>query len=117
MSLPILQDAALRAIEADHASVTPPLMERAGAGAARVAQEMLAGSEAGPHPTLIIAGPGNNGGDAFVVARLLKEARHTPHVLFAGDPALLPARQGGRMPPGWLPVAPACAIIRPRNRV
>ena len=47
MSLPILQAAALRAIEADNAAVIPSLMERAGAGAARVAREMLAETEIG----------------------------------------------------------------------
>ncbi|MDP2171754.1 MAG: NAD(P)H-hydrate dehydratase [Rhodocyclaceae bacterium] len=107
MSLPILQDAALRAIEADHAAITPSLMERAGSGAARVAQEMLAGTGTGPHPTLIIAGPGNNGGDAFVVARLLKEAKHTPHVLFAGDPALLPGA-ARRAHTAWLAAGGTC---------
>ncbi|MBA3031739.1 MAG: NAD(P)H-hydrate dehydratase [Gammaproteobacteria bacterium] len=107
MSLPILQDAALRAIEADHASITPPLMERAGAGAARVAQEMLAGAEGSSRPILIVAGPGNNGGDAFVVARLLKEVRHNPHVLFAGDPTLLPGA-ARRAHSAWLAAGGTC---------
>ncbi|MEW5781513.1 MAG: NAD(P)H-hydrate dehydratase [Pseudomonadota bacterium] len=85
MHTAILQVQALRALEAAHADATPSLMERAGACAARIALEMLEGR------ALILAGPGNNGGDAFVVARLLKEAGHTPVVLFAGDSNKLPA--------------------------
>jgi hydroxyethylthiazole kinase-like uncharacterized protein yjeF len=107
MSLPILQAAALRAIEADNAAVIPSLMERAGAAAARVAREMLAETEIGRHPPLIAAGPGNNGGDAFVVARLLKETKHNPHVLFAGDPNLLPGA-ARRAHAAWLAAGGTC---------
>ncbi|MEW6514972.1 MAG: NAD(P)H-hydrate dehydratase [Pseudomonadota bacterium] len=85
MNTTILQATALRALEVEFAHVTPSLMERAGACAARVALETLAGR------ALILAGPGNNGGDAFVVARRLKEAGHEPVVLFAGKPDTLPA--------------------------
>jgi hydroxyethylthiazole kinase-like uncharacterized protein yjeF len=83
-----LQAPALRAIEVAHASIKPSLMERAGSCAARIAGEILANMEGSP---LILAGPGNNGGDAFVVARLLKDAGHAPRVVFNGDPARLPA--------------------------
>ena len=44
-------------------------MERAGAAAADVARR-LAGDRAGP--IVVLAGPGNNGGDALVVARVLR---------------------------------------------
>ena len=84
MHTAILQAATLRALEAAHADAKPSLMERAGACAAQRALAMLSGR------ALILAGPGNNGGDAFVVARRLKEAGHTPSVLFAGDPLHLP---------------------------
>ena len=39
----------------------------------------------------LFAGPGNNGGDAFVVARHLKQWWHRVVVVFAGDAANLPA--------------------------
>ncbi len=84
MHTAILQAASLRALEAAHADVTPSLMERAGACAAQRALAMLDGR------ALVLAGPGNNGGDAFVVARHMKAAGHAPTVLFAGDPARLP---------------------------
>jgi NAD(P)H-hydrate epimerase len=68
------------------------LMENAGAGAARIAAEMLLaegfqGDDA--HP-LCVAGPGQNGGDALVVARHLLVAGFSPRILVAkpaGSPA------------------------------
>lgn len=87
MMLPILLSPSLRAMEYRHAKVKPPLMERAGQAAAEIALEMLAGQTGEP---LILAGPGNNGGDAFVVARHLRAAGLSPRVLFAGDVAKLP---------------------------
>ncbi len=83
----ILRSAALRAVEARHRDAQPPLMERAGHAAADVAAAMLA---AGGTP-LVVAGPGNNGGDALVVARLLRQRGHAPAVVFAGDATRLPA--------------------------
>ena len=71
MSRPVYLTQEIRRIEQAHASL--PLMERAGAAAAELAASLLTdkGKDA-----LVLAGPGNNGGDAKVVARLLKEKFH-----------------------------------------
>src|SRR5262249_26782668 len=66
--LPILTIADLRDVERRHAH--EPLMERAGAAAADIAAAMLGARRDG---IVVLAGPGNNGGDAFVCARLLRE--------------------------------------------
>ncbi len=86
---PIYTSAGIRAVEADFlATADPPLMERAGAAAADIASGLLAGRSG---KTLILAGPGNNGGDGAVVARLLHAAGVPVTVVFAGDPARLPS--------------------------
>ena len=64
----------------------PPLMERAGAAAAAVALRLLAQ----PGAVLVACGPGNNGGDGFVLARHLHCAGHPVTVAFAGDATRLP---------------------------
>lgn len=76
MSQTILLRSVLRTLEASHRDVQPPLMERAGAAAGALALSMLADTadSVRRQRVLILAGPGNNGGDAFVVARLLKAA-------------------------------------------
>ena len=97
---PILDIAALRDLEAQHADA--PLMERAGAAAAEDARRM-AGERGGP--IVVLCGPGNNGGDALVVARVLRAGFHDVVAVLPGDPQRLPPdaaqrlrrlRRGGR---------------------
>jgi ADP-dependent NAD(P)H-hydrate dehydratase / NAD(P)H-hydrate epimerase len=82
---PILDIAALRDLEARHADA--PLMERAGAAAAEDARR-LAGERGGP--IVVLCGPGNNGGDALVVARVLRAGFHDVVAVLPGDPQRLP---------------------------
>ena len=70
MNTPLLRSAELRAIEARHANVVPPLMERAGRAAAEFALRLLKNRRT---RVLALAGPGNNGGDAIVMAHVLKQ--------------------------------------------
>lgn len=68
---PILTAEAMRAVEQrviDAGISVEELMERAGRGLAEAAYRF-----AGPMPTLILCGPGNNGGDGYVAARVLAE--------------------------------------------
>jgi len=74
--------AQLRAIEASAYAGLPPgtLMRRAGEAAARYALELL--GEPRDKPVLVLAGPGNNGGDALEAAANLADAGVDATVLF-----------------------------------
>ena len=60
------------------------LMEKAGSGVVE-ALEKAFGSPSGKHVT-VFCGKGNNGGDGFVIARLLRRKRARVHVLLFADP-------------------------------
>ncbi|HEX8126920.1 MAG TPA: NAD(P)H-hydrate dehydratase [Allosphingosinicella sp.] len=84
MSRPILTAAGMRAAEAAAIAAGTPaseLMERAGAAAAEAIWRF-----AGPVPALILCGPGNNGGDGYVIARHLAERGSSVRVAAFADP-------------------------------
>ncbi|MDE2598124.1 MAG: NAD(P)H-hydrate dehydratase [Rhodocyclaceae bacterium] len=71
----LLRTAAIRRLEARHIpTAQPPLMDQAGLAAADFAGEIVDEENA---RILVLAGPGNNGGDAFVCAEHLKARGHT----------------------------------------
>ena len=82
-ALPILTLEELRAIEARHAAPgMASLMQRAGRAVAEAARRLAADTG---DTILIVAGPGNNGGDAWVAAEALREGFHRIVVLDAGN--------------------------------
>lgn len=90
----VLTSAQMRAIEqqaiASGAVTGLELMERAGAGVvAAILTEWPELSE-GHHRAMVLCGPGNNGGDGFVVARLLKARGWDVRAWLFGTPEGLP---------------------------
>ncbi|MBI4998829.1 MAG: NAD(P)H-hydrate dehydratase [Rhodocyclales bacterium] len=87
MNLPaaLFHTAGIRAVEARFANAQPPLMERAGAAVAAAARAMTGETKG---PILIVAGPGNNGGDGLVAARILKEQACDVTVVRAGKESI-----------------------------
>ncbi len=92
----LLTAAQMRAIEQaaiDSGEVTGlELMERAGQGVLdAILTEWPELRRVGEtHRAVVLCGPGNNGGDGFVVARLLKEAGWAVEVFLYGDVEKLP---------------------------
>lgn len=88
MPVPILLTAEIRRIEASAGNLQPPLMERAGLAAADRATGLM--TDRGKD-ILVLAGPGNNGGDARIAARILEERFFRVTIAGADDAARLPA--------------------------
>ena len=90
----LLTSAQMRAIELaeiESGSVTGlQLMERAGRGAVDTALAKWTELAHGAHRALILCGPGNNGGDGFVIARRLTDLGWSVDVFLYGDAAKLP---------------------------
>jgi hydroxyethylthiazole kinase-like uncharacterized protein yjeF len=66
------------------------LMERAGQGVVEAILAEWPDIEQGPKRAVVLCGPGNNGGDGFVVARLLRDRGWRPKVFLLGDAERLP---------------------------
>lgn len=90
VSTPIYLSDDVRRIEAAAGDAAPPLMERAGAAAAALAARLASERE---KEIVVLAGPGNNGGDARIAAARLSEQFF--RITLAGRPEDLPA---GRSP-------------------
>lgn len=87
----LLTSAQMRAVEAAAIAVGDvtglDLMERAGAGVVDAVISTWTGLNGA---AWVLAGPGNNGGDGFVIARLLAARDWRVTVFALGDPARLP---------------------------
>lgn len=66
------------------------LMERAGRGVVEAIFEEWPELRATSHRAVVLCGPGSNGGDGFVVARLLKEWGWEVEVFLYGEPERMP---------------------------
>ena len=90
----LLTAAQMRAIEAAaiaSGEVTGmELMERAGRGVVEAIFEEWPELAKTSHRAVVLCGPGGNGGDGFVVARLLKEWGWAVEVFLYGDPEKMP---------------------------
>ena len=67
------------------------LMERAGRGVVEAVIEEWPELAAGVHRAVVLCGPGNNGGDGFVVARLLQQKGWKVEVFLFGNADQLPS--------------------------
>lgn len=86
-SVPIYRTADIRRIEAAAGITEPPLMERAGLAAADLAAHLV--PDRGKD-ILVLAGPGNNGGDARIAARILEERFFRVTTLGAQEASRIP---------------------------
>ena len=117
MGAPVLTTFELRAVESRFANASHSLMARAGRSIAEAARRM---AKDNGQRILVVAGPGNNGGDAWVAAAHLLETFHQVTVLDAtgGPPKAPEARaafdvvgaKAGAVVREW-PAGPAPALV------
>jgi hydroxyethylthiazole kinase-like uncharacterized protein yjeF len=115
--IPVLTPEEHRAVEERARGWMPSLMERAGRATALAAQR-LAKDNGGP--IVVVAGPGNNGGDAWVAAAHLREGFHRVVVFdVMGTPPKAPearaareeiASRGGEIVRSW-PAVEAALVV------
>ncbi len=118
MARPILTAEQMRAAEQaaiDAGSSVEQLMERAGAALAEATYRF-----AGPLPVLILAGPGNNGGDGYVAARFLKQKGVDVRVAALSEPksdAAKAARAAWDGPVEQFAIASGAPLIEAQGRI
>lgn len=105
----------IREIERQVARLSDPphLMEQAGLAAAQIARDKLL--QKTHSNVLVLAGPGNNGGDAFVVARYLKRWENNVTVVFIGEHDRLPPDAKQAMQ-AWLDIGGEISANIPGNQ-
>lgn len=114
ISPPLYPALAIRAMEQAWQAAHPndALMEKAGAAAADFAAALADDTGA---PVLVLAGPGNNGGDAFATARLLAARGFRVQVASRTEPARLPP-DAARAHAAWIAAGGACLAEIPTGQ-
>ncbi|MDR7102587.1 NAD(P)H-hydrate dehydratase [Croceicoccus sp. BE223] len=86
----------LMAPENPNATDVHALMQRAGRGAADYVWRMAAGAPEG-HGVTVLCGPGNNGGDGYVIAEAIRERGGQVQVVVAREPGTDAARRAASL--------------------
>ncbi|HEX2793764.1 MAG TPA: NAD(P)H-hydrate dehydratase [Croceicoccus sp.] len=86
----------LMAAESPNATDVHELMQRAGRGAADYVWRMAAGAPEG-HGVTVLCGPGNNGGDGYVIAEAIRERGGQVQVVAAREPGTDAARRAASL--------------------
>ncbi|SMY09053.1 Bifunctional NAD(P)H-hydrate repair enzyme Nnr [Flavimaricola marinus] len=105
----LLSAAQMRAIETEAIATGAvsglTLMQRAGQGVVDAVLARWPDLATAPGQVLVLCGPGNNGGDGFVIARLLHDLGWRVEVCLLGDPARMPP-DARRMYDRWSEAGP-----------